>query len=150
MSVVGACLAVPRCVGVVVWQFTDKYSWVPSTFTGAGEACLYDQGFAKKPAWSSVSAQLAAAATAGAGANVGVGGGGGLFLPNASAAGVATASGGVARPTGFASAVGNGNSSAQPTSPSGPVQVGGSGRRAEGMRVTLIVALFSIVLSVFA
>lgn len=66
MAVVGACLAVPRCVGLVVWQFTDRYSWVPSTFPGAGEACLYDADLNKKPAWTSLASQLAAAATAAA------------------------------------------------------------------------------------
>lgn len=150
MSVVGACLAVgPRCVGIVVWQFTDKYSWVPSTFTGAGEACLYDAGMVKKPAWTSVSAQLAAAATAAATAAAGVGGSGSL-LPNASSVPTGVA----ARPTGaLSSGAGNGNTSLQqPTSglaPSGPVQVAGSDRVVERVVGSpLLVALLSLVLSV--
>ncbi|KAH8909186.1 hypothetical protein BR93DRAFT_936716 [Coniochaeta sp. PMI_546] len=62
VTVVGSCLAVAKCVGIVVWEFTDKYSWIPSTFPGKGDACLYDANFTKKPAYTSVSNFLAAAA----------------------------------------------------------------------------------------
>lgn len=62
-NVVGSCLDVEGCVGVTVWVFTDKYSWVPDTFSGAGEACLYDEDYNKKAAWTSVSSVLAAVAT---------------------------------------------------------------------------------------
>ena len=63
-NVVGSCLDLaPACVGVTVWSYTDKYSWVPETFSGAGAALLYDSNLAKKPAWTSVSSVLAAAAT---------------------------------------------------------------------------------------
>ncbi|KAH7368400.1 glycoside hydrolase superfamily [Plectosphaerella cucumerina] len=64
-NVVGSCLDVDGCVGITIWGYTDKYSWVPSTFSGAGAALLYDQNFSKKPAWTSVSSVLAAAATGG-------------------------------------------------------------------------------------
>jgi len=64
VDVVAACLAVPKCVGITLWQFTDKYSWVPSTFPGLGDACLYTANFTKKPAYSAVSSFLVAAATA--------------------------------------------------------------------------------------
>ena len=36
-SVVATCLAVTRCVGVTIWDYTDKYSWVPSVFSGQGQ-----------------------------------------------------------------------------------------------------------------
>ncbi|KAL2267984.1 hypothetical protein VTJ83DRAFT_2830 [Remersonia thermophila] len=62
-NVVGSCLDVPGCVGVTVWSFTDKYSWIPETFQGEGDALIYDRNFNKKPAWSSISSVLAAAAT---------------------------------------------------------------------------------------
>lgn len=62
-NVVGSCLDVDGCVGFTVWGFTDKYSWIPNTFPGEGDAMLYDSNFNKKPAWSSVSSVLAAAAT---------------------------------------------------------------------------------------
>ena len=63
VSVVGACLAIAKCVGVVVWEFTDKYSWIPGTFPGTGEACLFDANMSRRPAYTSVSSLLAAAAT---------------------------------------------------------------------------------------
>ncbi|KAJ9150860.1 Beta-xylanase [Pleurostoma richardsiae] len=53
-AVVGACLAVPQCVGITVWDFDDKYSWVPSTFSGQGDACLYSSDLTPKPAYYSV------------------------------------------------------------------------------------------------
>lgn len=42
-TVISACQAVKGCVGVTVWDWTDKYSWVPSTFSGQGAACPWDQ-----------------------------------------------------------------------------------------------------------
>ncbi len=57
---VQACLAVKTCVGITVWGFTDKYSWVPFTFRGEGEACLWDENMASKPALTAVQAALAA------------------------------------------------------------------------------------------
>lgn len=68
-NVVGSCLDVAGCVGITVWELTDKYSWVPNTFSGAGEACIYDEDLNKKVAWTSISSVLAAAATAGSGAS---------------------------------------------------------------------------------
>ncbi|KAL2758907.1 carbohydrate-binding module family 1 protein [Sodiomyces alcalophilus JCM 7366] len=64
-NVVGSCLDVDGCIGFTVWGFTDKYSWIPHTFPGEGDAMLYDSNFGKKPAWTSVSSVLAAAATGG-------------------------------------------------------------------------------------
>ncbi|GLB40262.1 putative beta-xylanase [Lyophyllum shimeji] len=31
-TVAAACRAVPGCVGITLWDWTDKYSWVPGTF----------------------------------------------------------------------------------------------------------------------
>ncbi|KAI1881565.1 hypothetical protein JX265_000391 [Neoarthrinium moseri] len=62
-TVTKACLAVAECIGITIWDFTDKYSWIPSTFPGQGAALLYDENFSKKPAWTAVSSVLAAAAT---------------------------------------------------------------------------------------
>lgn len=58
--VVNACLAVNGCVGVTVWGFTDKYSWVPGVFAGQGAAALYDEYYNPKPAYWAVLADLAA------------------------------------------------------------------------------------------
>lgn len=63
VSVINACLNVEGCVGWTIWDWTDKYSWVPGTFPGQGGACLFDNSFKPKPAYSSVSSALAAAAT---------------------------------------------------------------------------------------
>jgi endo-1,4-beta-xylanase len=64
-NVVGSCLDVDGCIGVTVWGFTDKHSWIPSTFPGEGDAMIYDSNYNKKPAWTSISSVLAAAATGG-------------------------------------------------------------------------------------
>ncbi|KAI1123356.1 carbohydrate-binding module family 1 protein [Nemania abortiva] len=65
-TVTKACLATKACVGITIWDYTDKYSWIPSTFSGQGDACLYNSALSKKPAWTAVSSALAAAATGGA------------------------------------------------------------------------------------
>jgi endo-1,4-beta-xylanase len=57
-QVVEACLTQRQCVGVTVWGFTDKYSWVPGFFTGEGAACLFDEAFQPKPAYDAVLAVL--------------------------------------------------------------------------------------------
>lgn len=49
-TVVNACVAVPRCVGVTTWGVTDKYSWIPSFFSGFGAALLFDSNYQAKPA----------------------------------------------------------------------------------------------------
>ena len=49
-NVVNACLAVTRCVGITLWDYTDKYTWVTSTFSGQGVPLPWDANLAKKPA----------------------------------------------------------------------------------------------------
>ncbi|KUJ16103.1 glycoside hydrolase [Mollisia scopiformis] len=49
-----ACLATKNCVGVTVWDFDDKYSWVPSTFPGTGSADIMTANVTKKPAYFGV------------------------------------------------------------------------------------------------
>ncbi|KAI0436457.1 carbohydrate-binding module family 1 protein [Xylaria telfairii] len=66
VTVTKACLAEKACVGITIWDYTDKYSWIPNTFPGQGDALLYDANLSKKPAWTAVSSVLAAAATGGA------------------------------------------------------------------------------------
>ncbi|MFI0778082.1 endo-1,4-beta-xylanase [Streptomyces sp. NPDC021212] len=46
------CLAVARCVGITVWGFGDRDSWVPGTFPGQGAANLYDTNYQPKPAYN--------------------------------------------------------------------------------------------------
>ena len=42
-STVAACSQVARCVGITLWDWTDKFSWVPGTFAGQGAACPWDE-----------------------------------------------------------------------------------------------------------
>ncbi|KAI9059911.1 glycoside hydrolase family 10 protein [Trametes sanguinea] len=53
-TVIAACNAVEKCVGVTVWDFTDKYSWIPGTFPGQGDACPWDENYVKKPAYQGI------------------------------------------------------------------------------------------------
>ncbi len=56
-----ACVSVPACVGITVWGFDDRYSWVPGVFTGEGAADIFDDNLAPKPAFASLLASLKAA-----------------------------------------------------------------------------------------
>ncbi len=58
-NVTNACLAVTRCVGITVWGYTDRYSWIPDTFPGEGAALLSDASFQRKPAYTAVHDALA-------------------------------------------------------------------------------------------
>ncbi|MGW2521759.1 endo-1,4-beta-xylanase [Streptomyces sp. NPDC001617] len=49
------CLGVARCAGITTWGITDKYSWVPGTFSGYGAALPYDENYAAKPAYTGLS-----------------------------------------------------------------------------------------------
>ena len=53
-QVMQACIAVRRCVDFTVWEYTDKYSWVPGFFTGQGSADIYDENLAPKPAYAAL------------------------------------------------------------------------------------------------
>ncbi len=69
VAVVGACLDVPGCVGVTVWEFTDKYSWIPDALPNQGNALLWTADYKPKPAYDAVMALLRAAASNSTGAN---------------------------------------------------------------------------------
>ena len=49
-SVVRACRATARCVGVTAWGITDERSWVPSFFSLYGAALPFDEEYEPKPA----------------------------------------------------------------------------------------------------
>ncbi|KAF5326972.1 hypothetical protein D9619_004100 [Psilocybe cf. subviscida] len=53
-TVVAACASVKACVGVTLWDWTDKFSWVPGAFAGQGAACPWDENFVKKPAYTGI------------------------------------------------------------------------------------------------
>lgn len=57
-TVVAACTAVKGCIGITIWDFTDKYSWVPQTFSGQGAALPWDENYKKKPAYDGIVAAL--------------------------------------------------------------------------------------------
>jgi endo-1,4-beta-xylanase len=42
-TVVSACRNTAGCVGITLWDFTDKFSWVPGAFAGMGAACPWDE-----------------------------------------------------------------------------------------------------------
>ncbi|MEQ7008894.1 endo-1,4-beta-xylanase [Actinopolymorpha sp. B17G11] len=60
-TLVQGCLMAKRCRSFTVWGFTDKYSWVPGTFTGQGAANLLAEDFQPKPAYYAVQDDLARA-----------------------------------------------------------------------------------------
>jgi endo-1,4-beta-xylanase len=64
VNTVSACVETTDCVGVTVWDYTDKYSWIPATFSGQGEACLWYADFTLHPAYYSVVSALGGKATA--------------------------------------------------------------------------------------
>ncbi|KAH7132188.1 xylanase 2 [Dendryphion nanum] len=57
-----SCINVERCVGITLWGVSDKYSWVPQTFSGEGSALLWNNNFQKKPAYTSFLNVLSGAA----------------------------------------------------------------------------------------
>ncbi|MBO4731483.1 MAG: endo-1,4-beta-xylanase [Spirochaetaceae bacterium] len=44
----------PNVTSFITWGFTDKQSWVPYTFTGYGDALLYNRDLKKKPVYEAV------------------------------------------------------------------------------------------------
>ena len=46
----GACLAVPECMSITLWGFTDKHSWIDA-FYGADDPLIFDDAYQKKPAF---------------------------------------------------------------------------------------------------
>ena len=57
-TVIRACLAVSRCVGVSQWGIDDGHSWIPGTFSGYGAAMMYNSSFQPKPAYNAAVSAL--------------------------------------------------------------------------------------------
>ena len=54
-DVIAACRDTERCVGVTIWDFTDKYSWVPEVIKGFGSAHMWDNQLRlKQKIWDAV------------------------------------------------------------------------------------------------
>ncbi|KAL4876779.1 putative endo-1,4-beta-xylanase [Aspergillus karnatakaensis] len=62
-NLVQSCVDVAGCVGFTIWDWTDKYSWVPSVFPGYGAALPWDENFVKKPAYNGLLAGLGVTVT---------------------------------------------------------------------------------------
>ena len=46
--------ALERCVALLTWGFTDKYSWIPSFRPGYGAALPFDADYKPKPAYDAM------------------------------------------------------------------------------------------------
>ncbi|KAK0204804.1 beta-1,4-endoxylanase [Desarmillaria ectypa] len=53
-TVISTCVAVKGCIGVTIWDYTDKYSWIPSVFPGQGAALPWDANLVTKPAYDGI------------------------------------------------------------------------------------------------
>ncbi|MBN1129266.1 MAG: endo-1,4-beta-xylanase [Chitinispirillaceae bacterium] len=53
-SFMQAALATPACKTFMIWGFTDKHSWIPSTFSGYGDALIYNTNYQPKPAYTAL------------------------------------------------------------------------------------------------
>lgn len=50
-GMLGACVDAPNCTTFILWGFTDRHSWVPSTFPGFGAALPFDEDYQPKLAY---------------------------------------------------------------------------------------------------
>ncbi|WP_306316510.1 MULTISPECIES: endo-1,4-beta-xylanase [unclassified Streptomyces] len=53
-QVTDACLAVKRCVGITLWGYSDRHSWIPDFFEGEGAALPWDENLQHKPAYDAI------------------------------------------------------------------------------------------------
>lgn len=59
-DVLHRCLAQPACKGLLMWGFTDRYSWIPQFVPGHGDALIFDADYQPKPAYRALQAELKA------------------------------------------------------------------------------------------
>lgn len=57
-NTVGSCAETDGCVGLTIWDWTDKYSWVPGMFNGYEDACPWDKNLQKKTAYDGILSAL--------------------------------------------------------------------------------------------
>ena len=53
------CLAESACKAILIWGFTDKYSWIPGEFPNTGDALIFDQSYKPKLAYNALSEAFA-------------------------------------------------------------------------------------------
>jgi GH35 family endo-1,4-beta-xylanase len=56
-------LSEPNINALVMWGFTDKYSWIPGAFAGYGDALIFDTSYQPKPSYNALLDGLKAAAS---------------------------------------------------------------------------------------
>jgi endo-1,4-beta-xylanase len=47
-------------VGITIWDYTDKYSWIPAFFRGEGATLPWDENLRPKPAYYAIRDALSA------------------------------------------------------------------------------------------
>lgn len=52
-SIASVCTNARNCLGLTLWGFTDKYSWITNQYPGSGAALIFDNMYLKKPAYRS-------------------------------------------------------------------------------------------------
>ncbi|HEY8463106.1 MAG TPA: endo-1,4-beta-xylanase [Bacillota bacterium] len=57
-GVIEKCMDQPAVKVIQFWGFTDKYSWVPQTFSGRGAALLFDSNYNPKASYYAVQSAL--------------------------------------------------------------------------------------------
>lgn len=58
-SVIETALAADKCPAVMLWGFTDRYSWVPDTTGGTYDhALIFDRDYQPKPAYAAIAEAL--------------------------------------------------------------------------------------------
>jgi endo-1,4-beta-xylanase len=57
-DVAKVCLKFPKCTAIQMWGVSDKYSWIPRQFPGAGAALLFDSEYRPKAAYDAVAEAL--------------------------------------------------------------------------------------------
>jgi endo-1,4-beta-xylanase len=57
-QVTETCLSARNCTALVTWGFSDRYSWIPSSFSGWGSALPLDETYRPKPAYDALSDAL--------------------------------------------------------------------------------------------
>lgn len=55
-----ACLMVKECVGITIWDWSDKHTWVPDVFPDMGLGLPWDAQYKKKPAYYAIQKALKA------------------------------------------------------------------------------------------